>query len=117
MYLVLASSVKNYADTIGKPVVENLSGHSYGEWIGKMHEIALRPGTPLMQRDGVWTMPFCSRRGGHQSIVEFLLIRHNGLGNLLEVGAVLSGRGIAGDDRGDGVHKGGTVDVGDIEEV
>ena len=37
-----------------KTVVENLSGNSYGEWIGKMREIALRPGTPLMQRDGVW---------------------------------------------------------------
>jgi hypothetical protein len=37
-----------------KTVVENLSGNSYGEWIAKMREIGLRPGTPLMQRDGVW---------------------------------------------------------------
>jgi hypothetical protein len=37
-----------------KVVAENLSGNSYGEWIGRMREIALRPGTPLMQRDGVW---------------------------------------------------------------
>jgi hypothetical protein len=37
-----------------KTVVENLSGNSYGEWIGKMREIALRPGIPLMQHDGVW---------------------------------------------------------------
>jgi hypothetical protein len=35
-------------------VAENLSGNPYGEWIGKMRGIALRPGTPLMQRDGVW---------------------------------------------------------------
>ena len=31
-----------------------MSGNSYGEWIGKMHEVALRPGTPLTHRDGVW---------------------------------------------------------------
>ncbi|MBI3301879.1 MAG: hypothetical protein HYZ72_07350 [Deltaproteobacteria bacterium] len=37
-----------------KTVAENLSGNSYGEWIGKMREIELRPGTPLMQRDSVW---------------------------------------------------------------
>jgi hypothetical protein len=37
-----------------KAVAENLSGNPYGEWIGKMREIALRPGTPLIQRDGVW---------------------------------------------------------------
>lgn len=37
-----------------KAIVEKLLGKSYGEWIGKMREIALRPGTPLTQRDGVW---------------------------------------------------------------
>jgi hypothetical protein len=37
-----------------RTIVKNLSGNSYGEWIGKMREIALRPGTPLIQRDGVW---------------------------------------------------------------
>lgn len=37
-----------------KAVAEKLSGNSYGEWIGKMREIALRPGTPLIQRDGTW---------------------------------------------------------------
>jgi hypothetical protein len=37
-----------------KIVAEKLSGKVYGEWIGKMREIALRPGTPLIQRDGVW---------------------------------------------------------------
>lgn len=44
----------NENSQVDKTVVENLSGNSYGEWIGKMREIALRPGTPLMQRDGVW---------------------------------------------------------------
>jgi hypothetical protein len=37
-----------------RTVVEDLSGKSYGEWIGTMREIALRPGTPLTQRDGGW---------------------------------------------------------------
>lgn len=37
-----------------KAVVENLSGNPYGEWIGKMREIVLRPATPLIQRDGIW---------------------------------------------------------------
>ena len=35
-------------------VAEGLSGNSYGEWIGTMREVALRPGTPLTQRDGNW---------------------------------------------------------------
>lgn len=35
-----------------RAVVEGVSGNSYGEWIGKMREISLRPGTPLTQRDG-----------------------------------------------------------------
>ena len=37
-----------------RKIVENLSGNSYGEWIGTMREIVLCPGTPLTQRDGVW---------------------------------------------------------------
>ncbi|MEW6541964.1 MAG: hypothetical protein AB1402_10215 [Bacillota bacterium] len=37
-----------------RTVVECLSGNSYGEWIGKMREIVLSPGTPLSQRDGNW---------------------------------------------------------------
>jgi hypothetical protein len=37
-----------------KAVVERLSKKAYGEWIGKMREIALRPGTPLIQREGDW---------------------------------------------------------------
>ena len=35
-------------------IVEGLSGNPYGEWIGKMREVALRPSTPLTQRDGNW---------------------------------------------------------------
>lgn len=37
-----------------KAVVEILSKKAYGGWIGKMREVALRPGTPLIQREGVW---------------------------------------------------------------
>jgi hypothetical protein len=37
-----------------KAVAEKLSKKAYGEWIGKIREVALRPGTPLIQRDGVW---------------------------------------------------------------
>jgi hypothetical protein len=35
-------------------IVEGILGKSYGEWIGKMREVALRPGTPLTHRDGKW---------------------------------------------------------------
>jgi len=37
-----------------RATVEELSGNPYGEWIGKMREVALRPGTPLAQRNGTW---------------------------------------------------------------
>lgn len=37
-----------------RKIVEILAGKGYGEWIGKIREIALCPGTPLNQRDGVW---------------------------------------------------------------
>ncbi len=45
-----------------RAVVEILSGKGYGEWIGKMSEIALRPATPLIHRDGIWR--FISRYEG-----------------------------------------------------
>lgn len=37
-----------------KTVVEILSKNAYREWIGKIREVALRPGTPLIQRNGIW---------------------------------------------------------------
>lgn len=37
-----------------KAVAEKLSKKAYGEWIGKIREIALRPDTPLIQREGAW---------------------------------------------------------------
>jgi hypothetical protein len=37
-----------------RSIVETLSGKSYGEWIGRLREAVLRPGTPLIQQDGRW---------------------------------------------------------------
>lgn len=42
---------KTKADQI---VIEGISGNLFGEWIGKIREVALRPGTPLIQHDGMW---------------------------------------------------------------
>jgi len=44
-------SEKSDAD---RAVVERISGKPYGEWIGKMRDLSLRPGTPLTQREGNW---------------------------------------------------------------
>ncbi|MGB2698458.1 MAG: hypothetical protein WBD28_11465, partial [Candidatus Zixiibacteriota bacterium] len=45
-----------------KTITEKLSKKVYGEWIGKMREIELRPGTPLIFRNSVWK--FISRYEG-----------------------------------------------------
>jgi hypothetical protein len=37
-----------------RAVAEKLSGKSYGEWIGTMRKVALRPGAPLIQRNNAW---------------------------------------------------------------
>ena len=37
-----------------RQIVEGLAGKGYGEWIGKMREMVLRPGAPLTQQDGTW---------------------------------------------------------------
>lgn len=49
-----------------RAVVEIVSGKGYGEWIGKMREIALRPATPLIHRDGIWR--FISRYEGWHAL-------------------------------------------------
>jgi len=70
--LVLGSwSEKSDAD---RAVVENLSGKGYGEWIGKMREIALRPATPLIYRDGNWK--FISRYEGWYALGPRLFDEH-----------------------------------------
>lgn len=63
-----------------RDVVEGLSGNSYGEWIGKMREIALRPATPLSQRDGNWK--FIARYEGWYALGPRLFDEH--LDRLLE---------------------------------
>lgn len=62
--LVIAELLGTWSESseADKTVAENLSKKAYGEWVGKIHEIALRPGTPLIQRDGVWK--FVSRYEG-----------------------------------------------------
>ncbi|MHB9022208.1 MAG: hypothetical protein ACYC3A_10325 [Halothiobacillus sp.] len=57
-----------------RAVVEGVSGNSYGEWIGKMREIALRPGTPLTQRDGNWK--FIARYEGWYALGPRLFDEH-----------------------------------------
>lgn len=57
-----------------KTVVEKLSGKPYGEWIGKMREVALRPGTPLIQRDGAWK--FVARYEGWYALGPRLFNEH-----------------------------------------
>lgn len=44
-------SEKSDAD---RALVEEVLGSSYGEWIGKIRDALLRPGSPLTQQDGNW---------------------------------------------------------------
>ena len=39
-----------------KAIVEQVAKKAYGEWIDKMREVALRPGTPLTHCDGAWKL-------------------------------------------------------------
>ncbi|MHB1353014.1 MAG: hypothetical protein ACYCWA_06845 [Thiobacillus sp.] len=59
-----------------RAIAEGLSGNSYGEWIGKMREVALRPGTPLTQRDGNWK--FSARYEGWYALGPKLFDEHLG---------------------------------------
>lgn len=45
-----------------KSEVEQFTGKAYGEWIAIMRKVALRPGTPLIQHNGIWK--FVSRYEG-----------------------------------------------------
>ncbi len=57
-----------------KAVVKKLSGKSYREWIRKMREIALRKGTPLIQRDDAWK--FVTRYEGWYELGPSLFNKH-----------------------------------------
>ena len=57
-----------------RTVIEGVSGKPYVEWIGEMREIAVRPGTPLTQRDGSWR--FAARHEGWYSLGRWLFDDH-----------------------------------------
>jgi hypothetical protein len=65
--------------------VENLSGKSYGEWIGKIREVALRPGTPLVQHEAKWK--FVSRYEGWYALGRTIFDQQ--LDRLLKVAATV----------------------------
>lgn len=74
--LAIAAVLGSWTDRSGadRAIVEGLSGNSYGEWIGKMREVALRPGTPLTQRDGNWR--FAARYEGWYALGPRLFDEH-----------------------------------------
>lgn len=74
--LAIAAVLGSWSDTSNadRVIVEGLSGNSYGEWIGKMRETALRPATPLIQRDGNWK--FVSRYEGWYALGPRLFDEH-----------------------------------------
>ncbi len=57
-----------------RTIVENVSGNSYGEWIGMMRNITLYRGTPLSQRDGNWK--FVARYEGWYALGPRLFDEH-----------------------------------------
>ena len=76
--LAIAAVLGSWTEKSGadRVIVEGLSGNSYGEWIGKMREVALRPGTPLTQRDGNWR--FAARYEGWYALGPKLFDEHLG---------------------------------------
>ncbi|WP_261305936.1 hypothetical protein [Paenibacillus andongensis] len=54
--LAIAELLGGWTETseADKKVIEKLSGNHYGDWIGKIRNIAHRPASPLIQRDGKW---------------------------------------------------------------
>ncbi len=62
------------ASDADKLIAEKLSKKAYGEWIVRMREVALRPGTPLIQHDGVWKMVM--RYEGWSSLGRFFYDDH-----------------------------------------
>jgi len=74
--LVIAAVLGSWTEKVDadRAVVEGMSGKAYGEWIGKMREIAVRPGTPLSQRDGNWK--FVARYEGWYALGPRLFDEH-----------------------------------------
>jgi hypothetical protein len=76
--LAIATILGSWTDAsvADRAIAENLSGNSYGEWIVGMREVALRPGTPLTQRDGNWR--FSARYEGWYALGPKLFDEHLG---------------------------------------
>jgi hypothetical protein len=55
-------------------IIENISGNSYGEWIGKIRDIAFQPGTPLIVKENAWK--FVNRYEGWYSLGSRLFDEH-----------------------------------------
>jgi hypothetical protein len=74
--LAIAAILGSWVDksAADREIAEGLSGKAYGEWIGKMREVALRPGTPLTQRDGSWK--FAARYEGWYALGPKLFDEH-----------------------------------------
>ncbi len=74
--LAIAAILGSWTEKLAgdRAIAETLSGNSYGEWIGKMREVAHRPGTPLTQRDGTWK--FAARYEGWYALGPKLFDEH-----------------------------------------
>jgi hypothetical protein len=57
-----------------RKIARDLAGRPYEGWIGKMREIALRPGAPLIQQEGNWK--FISRYEGWYALGPRLFDEH-----------------------------------------
>jgi len=81
--LAIAAILGSWCDKLDgdRAAVEGLSGKQHGEWIGTMRKIALRPGTPLVQRDGNWK--FIARYEGWYTLGPKLFDEH--LNRLLDI--------------------------------
>lgn len=60
--------------TADRAVIESLSGKPYGEWIGMMRDVSLRPATPLTHQDGDWK--FLARYEGWYALGPRLFDEH-----------------------------------------
>jgi hypothetical protein len=47
----------NESSAADKAIIERLSGMQYTDWIAKMRDILLQPGSPLTLKDAAWTLP------------------------------------------------------------
>ena len=74
--LAIAAVLGSWTDSseADRAVIEGLAGRTYEEWIGKMREIALDPGIPLIQHEGNWK--FIARYEGRYALGARLFDEH-----------------------------------------